>query len=57
MNTGIKILIGAFVFYIAQNMYFGFNQKALSSAEGFCDMVVVFLILAAMLWSGKNETH
>ena len=54
MNTNIKILIAAFLFYIAENMYFGFNLKALSSAEGFCDMVVVFLMLAAMLWSSKK---
>jgi hypothetical protein len=54
MNTNIKILIGAFIFYIAENMYFGWNQRPLSSGEGFCDMIVLFLMLTAVLWRDTN---
>ena len=45
MNKSLKIFITTFLFWIAENLYFGFNIKALSPAESFCDSVVAFLIL------------
>lgn len=54
MNTKVKILIAVFLFYIFENVYFGWNQHALSSAEGFCDMVVIFGMLLAIIWSPEK---
>lgn len=53
MNTNIKILIAAFLFYLAENCYFGFNSLPQSAAEGFCDMIVIFLMIAAAIWNKK----
>ena len=54
MNTRVKILIAVFLFYVSENAFFGWNKNALSSPEAFCDMVVVFGIVLAHVWSKQK---
>jgi len=57
-NLAILIGVTAFIFWIAQNQYFGWNKEAESALEGFCDALSLFgYFLAFLVKPVSNKTE
>lgn len=48
-NLAIVIAVMSFLFWILQNMYFGWNEQPMSALEGFCDALSMFGYFMAFL--------
>jgi hypothetical protein len=58
-KQALWIFIFAIVFYVAQNQYFGWNNKPSNAVEGVCDVAVIALWFLSFLWKPsrvKNVT-
>lgn len=54
-RESILIFFFAVAFWLLENMYFGWNAKPVTKAEGVADMIVLLLLFLAYLW--KPVSH
>lgn len=56
-NLAITIAVLSFVFWIAQNVYFGWNIEPLTAIEEFCDALSLFGYFIAFLVKPSSNTN
>lgn len=55
-NLAILIAVLSFMFWIAQNFYFGWNKESQSALESFCDWLTIFGYFMAFLIKPISQT-
>lgn len=55
-NIAIVLALASFIFWVGENIYFGWNSTALSSVEAFCDGLAIFGMFMAFLIKPSSNT-
>lgn len=55
-NLAILVAILSFIFWVGENIYFGWNREPLTALEGFCDALALFgLFLSFLIKPSSND--